>query len=292
MTIETFLQILLNGLMSGGMYALVASGFTLILGVMKIFNFAQGEFYMLGAFLTFLLVSSLGLPYPVAVLAAFIAMGILGFLVYFGIMKWAMPYGFFHSMLVTVALSQIIMQSSLVSFGQYAKIMDPVIPGMWNLFGDVNVVKGKVLVIFLAIAVMAALYYFMRTKTGVALLASAENRDVAGLQGINAKRIFWVTMVIGCALCGAAGAFITPVYGASFMMGQRAFNRAMLVVIIGGMGSMSGALIAAFLVGIAEAFAFHFIGELNLLIIFAIMAVFIYFRPGGLLGKPLPIPGQ
>jgi branched-chain amino acid transport system permease protein len=259
---------------------------------LKIFNFAQGEFYMLGAFLTFAVVTSLGLPYPIAVLVSFAAMGILGFIVYFGIIKWAMPYGFFHSMLVTVLLGSIITQSSLITFGQYAKIMDPVIPGMWNLFGGVNIVKGKVLVIFLAIVVMAALYYFMKTKTGVALLASAENKDVAGLQGINAKRIFWVTMVIGCALCGAAGAFITPVYGASFMMGGRAFSRAMLVVIIGGMGSMSGALIAAFLVGIVEAFAFHYIGELNMLIVFALMSIMIYFRPGGLLGKPLPIPGQ
>lgn len=292
MNIEILLQILLNGLMSGGMYALIASGFTLILGVMKIFNFAQGEFYMLGAFLTFAIVTSLGVPYPLAVLISFAAMGGFGFLVYFGIMKWAIPHGFFHSMLVTIAISGIVMQSSLISFGGYAKIMDPVVPGMWNLFGDVNIVKGKVVVIVLAVIVMAALYLFMKTKTGIALLASAENRDVAGLQGINAKRIFWVTMVIGCALCGAAGAFITPVFGASFMMGQRAMNRAMLVVIIGGMGSMSGALIAAFLVGIVEAFAFHFIGELNMLIIFALMAVMIYFRPGGLLGKPLPIPGN
>ncbi len=291
MSLTVFLQILITGLMSGGMYALVASGFTLILGVMKIFNFAQGEFYMLGAFTTFFVVSSLGLPYPLAVLASFIAMGGLGLLFHFGIMKWVMPYGFFHSMLVTVAFSSIIMQTSLVTFGAYSKVLQPVFPGMFT-FGEVFIPKGKFMVIIFAIIVMIALYFFMRTKIGVALLASAENKDVAGLQGINSKRVFWVTMVVGCALCGAAGAFIAPVFGASFTMGGRAFSRAMLVVIIGGMGSMSGALIAAFLVGIIESFAFYYIGELNLLIIFFFMAILTYFRPGGLLGKPLPLPGE
>lgn len=291
MDLTVFLQILVTGLMSGGMYALVASGFTLILGVMKIFNFAQGEFYMLGAFTTFFVVSTLGLPYPLAVLASFIAMGLLGLLFHFGIMKWVMKYGFFHSMLVTVAFSSIIMQTSLVTFGAYSKVIRPVFPGMFQL-GEVFIPKGKFMVIIFAIIVMIALYYFMKTKIGVSLLASAENQDVAGLQGINSKRVFWVTMVTGCALCGLAGAFIAPVFGASYMMGGRAFSRAMLVVIIGGMGSMSGALIAAFIVGVIEAFAFHFIGELNLLIVFFFMAILTYFRPGGLLGKPLPLPGE
>jgi branched-chain amino acid transport system permease protein len=291
MNIEIFLQLIINGLMLGGVYALVASGFTLILGVLKIFNFAQGQFYMLGAFVTYLVASSLGMPYPLAILASFAAMGLLGLLFYYGIVKWSLPYGFYHAMLITGAFGTIISQSSVLSFGTYSKVVDPIFPGMINLFGGINIVTGKVMVIVFAIIVMLILYYFMKTKIGISMLAAAENKDVAGLQGINTKRVFWVTMVIGCALCGAAGAFMAPIIGASLAMSGISVS-AMLVVIIGGMGSMSGALIAAFLLGIVESFAFHFVGELNLLVIYALLAVLIYFRPGGLLGKPLPLPGQ
>jgi branched-chain amino acid transport system permease protein len=286
-----FFQVLVNGLMSGGMYALIASGFTLILGVIQIFNFAQGQFYMLGAFTTFAVTSSLGLPYPIAVLAALLAMGILGMLFHFAIIQWVMPYGFFHSLLVTISFATIVGQSSLLTFGYKEGVVPAVFPGTLTI-GEIMFNRGKLVVIAGAIVVMVILYIFMKTKMGTAMQAAAENREVAGLQGINSKQIFWVTMAVGCALCGVAGGFIVPVLGASVTMGTKVFIRAMLVVMIGGMGSMSGALIAAFLVGIIESFAFHFVGELNLLVIFVFMGLLMFFRPGGLLGKPLPIPGE
>jgi branched-subunit amino acid ABC-type transport system permease component len=158
--------------------------------------------------------------------------------------------------------------------------------------GAITLNKGKILVIGGAIIVMVALYRFMKTKIGTAMLASAENRDVAGLQGINSSRIFWMTMAVGCGLCGAAGALIVPILSASSTMGANIFTRIMMVVLVGGTGSMSGALLAAFLVGIIESFAFQFVGQLSLLAIFVFVAILMFFRPGGLLGKPLPIPGQ
>jgi branched-chain amino acid transport system permease protein len=291
MTVDLFLQILVNGFMSGGMYALVASGFTLILGVTQVFNFAQGHFYMLGAFVAYGVVTSLGLPYPVAVLAAMVAMGLLGILFHFSIIKWVLPYGIFHTLLATVALGTIINQVSLLTFGYNEGVMNPVVSGSFDIAGIV-LSKGKLLVIICAVLIMVALHYFMQTKVGTAMLAAAENREVAGLQGINAKQIFWITMAIGCALSGIAGGLIVPVLAASYNMGEKIFIKSMMVVMIGGMGSMSGALLAAFMVGIIESFAFQFVGELNLLVIFVFMGILSYFRPGGLLGKPMPLPGQ
>ena len=291
MDLGLFLQVLVNGLMSGGMYALVASGFTLILGVMQVFNFALGQFYMLGAFTTIGVVMGLGLPYPVAVLAALVAMGILGLLFHFAVIQWAMPHGFFHSLLVTIAFSTTIGQTALLGMNDPEKGMRRIFPGSLEV-GTLSLSWGKLAVIGFALGVMAALYFFMKTKVGTAMLAAAENEEVAGLQGINAKRIFWITMAVGCALCGAAGGFVAPVLGASVTMGSKIFIRGMLVVMIGGMGSMSGALVAAFLVGVVESFAYQFVGELNLLVIFVFMGVLMYFRPGGLLGKPMPIPGE
>ena len=291
MDLALFFQLVVNGLMSGGIYALIASGFTLILGVIQVFNFSQGQFYMLGAYVTFGVVTSLGLPYPVGILAALAAMFLLGVLFHFVIVQWTLPHGFFHTMLVTVAFSTMVGQASFLTFAADQGLVDPVIPGTLNVRG-ITLNNGKLLVIGGAIVVMLALYYFMRTKIGTAMLAAAENKEVAQLQGINAKRIFWVTMAVGSGLCGVAGSLIVPVLSATNSMGMNAFIRSMLVVLIGGTGSMSGALLAAFLVGIVESFAFQYVGQLSLVAIFAFAAVLLFFRPGGLLGKPLPIPGQ
>lgn len=291
MSLDLFIQLLVNGLMSGGMYALVASGFTLILGVIQVFNFAQGDFYMLGAFITFGIVSALGLPYPLAILVATAGIAILGLLFHLAVIQRTMTYGFFHTLLVTVAFGSLINQTSLLTFGFREGVVSPLFSGVVNV-GNVTLNPGKLLVIGGAIAVMVALYVFMKTRMGTAMLAATENRDVAGLQGINAKRVFWVAMAIGSGLCGVAGALVVPVLSASTAMGHNVFTRVMLVVLVGGTGSMSGALLAAFLVGIVESFAYQFAGHLNLLVIFVFVAILMFFRPGGLMGKPLPVPGQ
>jgi branched-chain amino acid transport system permease protein len=291
MTVSLFFQLLANGLMSGGMYALVACGLTLTLGILKIFNMAQGQFYMLGAFMTFAVTVNLGLPYPIAILAALLSMALLGVLFYFGLIHTTMNHGFFNTMLITIYFSTIISQVSLLTFAQQEKAVPAVITGSLNL-GGVSFNNGKLLVIAAAVVILVALLFFMRTKIGTAMLAAAENRDVAALQGINATKIFWVTMAVGCGLSGIGGAIIAPVSGAYLFMGQAVFMRALLVLMVGGMGSMSGALVAAFLVGIIESFAFQYVGYLNLLVILVFIGVLMYFRPGGLLGKPMPIPGE
>ena len=291
MDLGLFLQIFLNGLMIGGIYALIASGFTLILGVIQVFNFAQGQFYMLGAFIAIAVVTNLGLPYPVAILIALVATALLGAALYFGVIQFTTRSGFFSTMLVTVAFGTVVAQSAMVSFGSREAVLPPVVPGTLSL-GGVTIPNGKLVVIAGAVVVMVALHLFMKTRIGVSMLAAAENRDVASLQGINPKRVFWVTMAVGCGLCGIAGALVVPVLAASGTMGSTIFIKALLVVLVGGTGSMSGALLAAFIVGIAESYAFHFFGHLGLLVIFVLVAVLIFFRPGGLLGKPLPVPGE
>lgn len=286
-----FFQLLINGLMSGGMYAIVASGFTLILGVMQVFNMSQGHFYMLGAYMTYAAAVVMGLPYPIAMLVSLVSMMALGIAFHYSVIKWTMPHGFFHMMLATIAFGNIISQVSLLTFGYD----EQVVPAVWagNLvFGSLTLSKGKLLVIIGAIVVMVVLYNFMKTKVGIAMLASAENTEVAELQGINTSRVFWVTVAVGCGLCGIAGALIVPVISANTLMGGNIFIRLLLVVLVGGSGSMAGALLAAFIIGTIESFAFQFVGQMNLLVLFIFVAILMYFRPGGLLGKPLPVPGE
>jgi len=170
---------------------------------------------------------------------ALIAVGVLGILFYVGIIRWTMSQGFFHSLLITVFLSKIITQTSLLTFGFRETALSPVIPATLNI-GQVKISGGKLLLIACAIAVMVALYYFMRKKIGIAISATAENKDIAALQGINTKKIFLVAMAIGCGLSGIAGGLAVPVLSASVNMGIGAFTRALLVVLMGGMGSMLG----------------------------------------------------
>jgi branched-chain amino acid transport system permease protein len=290
-SVSLFFQLLANGIMAGGMYALVASGLTLTLGVVKVFNFAQGEFLMLGSYATFAIVVTLKLPYIVAIFAALVSMAILGALIYLGIIQQALKLGFFNSLLCTVMLVTIIEQTSVITFAGQARAVPAVLPGTLD-FGNVVFSRGKLLVIACSIAVLVALYFFMKLKIGKAMLASAENSEVASLMGINSKRIFWITMAVGCGLSGIAGAIVAPVYGAFSTLGALAFSRALLVLMVGGMGSMSGALIGAFLVGIVESFAFQFVGYLNLVVLLVLVGILMFFRPGGLLGKPMPVPGE
>jgi branched-chain amino acid transport system permease protein len=288
---QVLLQLLVNGVMLGGLYALVASGFTLILGVIQVFNFAQGQFYMLGAFTTFGVAVSLGMPYYLAVVIAVLGVGLLGILVYFGILHWTMKTGFLPTMLVTVALSNIINQAFPIAFGYDERVVPAVIPGDVSLAG-MRISSGRLLVIVAAIVVLLGLYYFMRSKFGTVMTAAAEDREVAALQGINARTVFWVTMGIGCGLCGVAGGLIVPVLSATNTMGETMFMKALLVVMIAGTGSMAGALVAALLVGIIESFAFQYLGQLSVLVVLVFVAILMFFKPGGLFGKPFPIPGE
>jgi branched-chain amino acid transport system permease protein len=291
LTSQVFIQLLVNGVMLGGLYALVASGFTLILGVIQVFNFAQGQFYMLGAFITFGTAVSLGIPYLLAVVITVLCVGLLGILVYFGVLHWTMKTGFLPTMLVTVALANIINQGFPLWLGYDERVVPAVIPGDVYLAG-LRISSGRLLVIGAAIVVLVGLYYFMRSKLGTVMTAAAEDREVAGLQGINATTVFWMTMAIGCGLCGVAGALIVPVLSATTTMGDTIFIKALLVVMIAGTGSMAGALVAALLVGIIESIAFQYLGQLSVLVVFVFVAVLMFFRPGGLFGKPFPIPGE
>ena len=291
MSVSLFFQLLANGIMAGGMYALVASGLTLTLGVVKVFNFAQGEFLMLGAYATFAIVVSLNQPYIVAIVVSLVVTVILGGLIYLGIIQQALKHVFLNSLLCTVILVTVIQQTAVLTFASKAEVVPAVIPGIIEI-GDVVFSRGKLLVIACSIVVLVALYFFMKLKVGKAMLASAENPEVASMMGINSKRIFLLTMAVGCGLSGLAGAIIVPVYGAYSTLGSLVFSRALLVLMVGGMGSMSGALIGAFLIGILESFAFQFVGYWNLIVLLILVGVLMFFRPGGLLGKPMPIPGE
>lgn len=288
MDVSLFFQCLINGLAIGGIYAVVASGFTLVLGTMKIFNFAQGEFYMLGAFVTFGVCETLHLPYVFGIIAALLAMALLGVILQCVIIRYTYG-GFFHTVLATIAFATILRQTAVITFGKTDSFMYPVVKGRLEL-GEIILNNDKLLLIFMGIVLIILLHYFLKLKVGKAMRAVTEDQEVAGLQGINSRRIFIFTMALGCGLAGIAGALIVPVFGATADMGHGIFVKILLVIIIGGMGSMPGALLAAFIIGLIESFGYQLIGSYNELALLFCMLPILFFRPGGLLGRPLAIP--
>lgn len=288
MSLELFLQCLVNGFAIAGIYAVVASGFTLVLGVMKIFNFAHGEFYMVGAFLTYALCEAFHLPYVLAIVAAFIVMGLLGIVVQHFVIRRTYA-GFFHTILATIAIGMVLTQSAVLSFGKTDRFMTPVVKGLTNVGGTV-IPNDKLLLILISLIFIVGLYYIMKLKVGKAMRAVAEDQETSELQGINARWIFLVTMAVGCGLAGVAGAVMIPVLGATAAMGYSIFIRVLIIIIIGGMGSMPGALLAALLVGLIESFGFQFLGAFNEILLLGLLVPLLLLRPGGLLGRPLAIP--
>lgn len=290
MTTELFWQMVLNGLALGQVYVLVASGLALLMGTSRIFNFAHGEFYMGGAFAVFTLTEVFHINYGLALLLAIFAMSLLGAICYRFLLSRTQG-NFLLTAVVTLGLSMIMAQSAVLSLrGTDFRCMPSIIKGMMNI-GGVELSAEKVSVIILCFLFMGMLHYFLkRTKTGMAMRAIALDSDAAALQGVNNKMTFLASMAVGCALAGAAGGIIAPMLAISSTMGHDMLLYALMVLILGGMGSIPGAVVGGLTIGLAESFGHYFLGGgIAEAFVFGFVAIIVYFRPQGLMGHPLEI---
>jgi branched-chain amino acid transport system permease protein len=289
----------LLGLMMGGIYAAVGVGLTMIFGVMKLSNFAHGEFYMLGAFLTYTLVSALGSdPYILAPLAA-IAVGFLGIilnkLVFLSLYKelreakGAAAFFFqdLRFIMLTIGLSILFVDLALVIWGPIPIAIPSVLTShIIKLPGGFSFSLARIMTFIIALASLIILYMFLRvTKTGKAIRATAQNPSAAALVGIDTYRIYDVTMFISTALAALAGGILGPIYNVYPTMGLDVVAKAFVVVITGGMGNVIGSILAGFLIGLAEGLGGVFLGtEYRQVVAFVIMILVLWFRPQGILG--------
>jgi branched-chain amino acid transport system permease protein len=289
----------LLGLMMGGIYAAVGVGLTMIFGVMKLSNFAHGEFYMLGAFLTYTLISALGSdPYILAPLAA-IAVGFLGIilnkLVFLSLYKelreakGAAAFFFqdLRFIMLTIGLSTLFVDLALVIWGPIPIAIPSVLTShIIKLPGGFSFSLARIMTFIIALASLIILYMFLRvTKTGKAIRATAQNPSAAALVGIDTYRIYDVTMFISTALAALAGGILGPIYNVYPTMGLDVVAKAFVVVITGGMGNIIGSILAGFLIGLAEGLGGVFLGtEYRQVVAFVIMILVLWFRPQGILG--------
>lgn len=289
MTVSLVIEQVINGIMTGAMYALFAVGLALILGVMDVVNTAHGEIYMLGAYTTVGAALGLGIgPWfylPVTALMGFFV-GLLIELVFVRRLR-ARPGVDVHlsSMILTFGIGMIIQNLALQIFGPKFRKAPELVHGSTELWGMVFI-NGHLLASALAVASIALLTVFLRyTRLGRAIRATAQNPAAARLVGISTGRIAALTFAISAALAALAGALLGPLYYVQPTMGTNLLLKGFAVVIVGGMGSVPGAIVGAFLLGISESVGATILSYgYKDAIGFMLLALTLLFRPGGIFG--------
>lgn len=278
-------QATINGLIVGLLYLLMAIGFTLVFGIMRMVNFAHGEFYMLGGFAAYFLTTALGLPFLMAVALTF-----FGAVVFGGIIEWVVFKPFrrdeLNGMIVTIGLALILQNLALMFFGPDPYAMPSVATGVTRM-GSLVVPNSRIYVVVFAIGVLALLYFFLRfSRPGRALRAVVEDFEIASIQGIKAKIYYPLGFGIGVGLASVAGALMAPLFSVSPFVGATPLLKAFIVVILGGLGSIPGAAVAGLLLGLTESYAGLFFSSSTAdMVIFVFVIVMLVLRPKGILGK-------
>jgi branched-chain amino acid transport system permease protein len=288
MTVDLFLQLLINGISIGLLYAVVALGLVLVLGVAGVFNFAHGDLYMLGAYALYAFYGLLHLNFFVSVLLGATLVALLGAFCNESIFKY-MRGGVLQAAGATVGLGIIARQAVLQGFGTAAKGVKPALPGLLRM-GNVILSMDRAALIGYSLLLMGILAWFLtKTKAGLALRAISIDGVAAQLQGINARRMYLLAMVLGFGLAGVAGAIVAPVYTLNSEMGHEMLFLILMVVILGGMQSPLGAVVGGLIIGLALSFGFHLIGGLSDIALFLLIGLILCFKPWGLFGRPIRI---
>jgi len=284
--LATLAQAVVNGLLIGGIYALVSIGVTLIFGVVKIVNFAQGEFVMIGMYISFFLATYFGIDPLLSLLVSMPALFVVGAVLQHVLIRRVLGLGDMPQIFLTFALSLLLLNIALLLFtANYRTVQTAYSEAALHL-GPLNVPVAKLIAFAVAMALSGFLWLFLHaTDLGKAMRAAAQNRDVAMLMGIDPDRVFAVAVGVALALAGAAGSLLMPFYPAYPMVGQVFVLMAFVAVVLGTLGNVTGALIASLMMGVAESLGIQFVGaDSGLIVVFAMLLLTLALRPNGLFG--------
>ena len=283
---EQLVQQLVNGLLIGCVYALIAIGLTLIWGVMNIVNFAHGEFLMLGMFVSFWGYTLWGIDPVFAIPACAVLLFALGLLVYKYAVSKVMGGPMLAQLVVTFGVSIFLANAAVWLWTPDFRLVDkPLLAGIWELAG-IRVSVPKLVTSVGSVLVSGALLLFLkRTRTGKAILATEMNRDSALLMGVNTDRVNALSFAIGASLVGIAGAFLSMYYYIYPQVGGQFGTLSFAIVALGGFGSIPGAFLAGLLVGLVQTLGGYFFDPAyKYAIVFLLYLVTVWFRPMGLFG--------
>jgi branched-chain amino acid transport system permease protein len=277
-------QATVNGGALGAQYALMALGFSIIFGVLGVINFAHGAFFAVGGFLTYWADVTVGLPYVPALLVAVLATAALGYAFEFAILDHRVD-DHLGSIVLTLGFGLCLSAGLLLLFGPDPRQFEFPVDGAVTIAGA-TISSGRLILVGVALVVIAAVAWLLfRTRLGVALRALADDREMARVQGMPARLLFPLAFALATALAGLTGGLVTPLYLLDPFVGDQVLLLSFVVVILGGLGSLPGAVIAAFVVGLIQSFVGVYVGgSYAPLLLFGFVLVMLVFRPTGLMG--------
>ena len=285
---DQFLQQIVNGLSLGSTYALIALGYTMVYGIIKLINFAHGDIYMLGAYIGFAVITKLGLGFFPALIIAMVLCAIIGILTE-RIAYKQLRNSARITLLITAIGVSFFMEYVMVYFvGANVRAFPDIIPKTQYHLGNVVINLQQIVILCTTIALMVLLQFVVhKTKIGKAMRAVSADRDAAELMGINVNRTISATFAIGSALAGAGGVMVGMFYNSiNPLMGMMPGLKAFVAAVFGGIGIIPGAMIGGFGIGLIETLVSGYGSSMYKdAVVFAILILVLIFKPAGLLGK-------
>lgn len=285
-------QVIANGLYLGAQYALIALGLTLIFALMNILNFAHGQLYVIGGFVTYTIYGRLELPFVVALFVTAVTLAVIGAFIERFLFRTVIRRSIREesTMLLAAGLAFFLDAVILLVFGEKQRGVPKIVDGVFNWDFRLIMPYDRILIGFLAILSIAAFVLYMQySKTGRAMRALAQDRVAAQLMGVNVDRYSMIGFALGAMLAGVVGGLLVTITGVNSGIGGPISIKAFMMVMIGGAGVISGAIAGGFILGMMESVGLtvlHSYGDITYLVIFASLMVFLSIRPQGLMGKP------
>jgi branched-chain amino acid transport system permease protein len=284
MTLALLVQSTVIGLSIGSIYILMALGLTLMFGMMHIINFAHGAIYMLGAFVIYYVFFQWGMPYLIAFLLAMLLLGIGGFVVERCIYR-PIRGGVEPTLVALLALTTFVQAAGYPVFGPLDKHVPPVFEGTRNILGVMISVERLAIIPIAGVLVLGLYLFINKTKMGGAMRAIEQDKEAAALQGVNVHVVNALAFGVGFALAAASGALMAPIFKLDPMMGEQPLLKAFIIIILGGLGSIPGAILGGLMLGLIDSIVATALGvEPAFLLSFVFIILLLLFKPNGLFG--------
>jgi branched-subunit amino acid ABC-type transport system permease component len=280
--VEQILIQTINGVVTGMILALVASGLTLIFGIMEVVNFAHGELFMLGAYVGVLILAATG-DFWLALAAATLAIALLGAVIYLTTLRPLLGRDPLYTILATFGVSLVLQNYALWQFGPVARKIEEPFTGQFTLF-YLSYPWYRIVIALLSAAIIGALWLFLKFGTwGIWIRATTQDRVMAQAMGIPVPWVLTGVFAIGAGMAAASGVLFGPLVGVTHVMGVDWVLKAFIVVVVGGMGNLAGSIAAAVFISLLEAYASLWVSPAQAVIVsFVVLILTLLFRPTGL----------
>jgi branched-chain amino acid transport system permease protein len=280
-------QIFVNGLTLGLLYSLIALGFSLLFGVLGVLNFAHGAFFMIGAFIVYNLTEILGMPYLISLFVSMLIVFVVGIILERVLFR-PLRTEIFATVIASLALGIFMEAMAIAVTGGTPRLLTSFFRGTVSI-GSVQLSMARIGAITISlVALLTFILFLQRTRFGRAIRATADDAAAASAQGINVHRVYSITFGLGVAIAALAGGLVAPIFGLTPEMGTPAMLMAFTVVILGGLGSIAGAVLGGLILGMLESVTATLISaEVAGIVGFVVILLTLIFRPIGLLGREI-----